>query len=255
MNHRVLLPPCLIVLVFAAGCSTHPAQPVAQTQSATQTQPGFGTVTSPSTEEFKAVAIEVKSTRIYVDVLPVMETRDGLPVVNIAHGTGAGLAAMSALQEAFATRGFRAASGEFTSMGLGGPAKPILLTHGPEAPVPSILPVIVSPGLAGTERGAWIGSLYTAVHRFASGNPTPITLAATYLSPNLNRIEVFAVLSGGTDSQAHIWVVAFDSRTGRALWTGSASENAAVLDTAVATSLVRSLVRNLPVLTAPARRS
>jgi hypothetical protein len=93
-----------------------------------------------------------------------------------------------------------------------------------------------------------VASLYGAVHSFATTGSAPATLAATYLSPNLSRIEVFAVLTGGDGPVAHLWVVAFDSRNGQVLWTGSASEAAAVLDTAVATSLVRSLVGGLPML-------
>lgn len=233
---------CFAALLLAAGCSTQSKTTVLQTQ------PRPGTAAGSSADDLRAVGVTVKNTRIYVDVIPVMEVRDGVPVVNITHGTGAGSAALAALQEAFASRGFRASGGELTSMGLGGSRTPILLTSGPEAPAGATLPVILSKGLSGTERGAWIESLYASVHAFASGGPAPANLAASYLSPNLDRIEVFAVLSGGSGARAHIWVVAFDSRSGGVLWTGSASENAAVLDTSVAVSLVRRLVANLPVV-------
>jgi len=212
---------------------------------------GSSTASAPSAaqvEALKTVGLEVRSTRIYVDVFPVMDTRDGVPVINTTHSAAAGHAAMAALQEAFASRGFRAASGEFTSIGLGAPQRQILLTSGSEAPVPASLPVFMSHGLPGSNRGASIASLYEAVHEFAVRGTAPATLAATYLSPNLSRIEVFAVLTGGDGPMARIWVVAFDSRNGQVLWSASASEPAAVLDTAVATSLVRSLVGGLPVL-------
>lgn len=241
MNRRPLIPLCLAALLLASGCSSPLPKP------AIQSHPGFATV-----------GAEVRSTRIYVDVLAVSrvellaigETRDGVPVVNIAHASAAGRAAISALQEEFTARGFRAASVELTSMGLGGPPTQILLTRGSEAPVLSTLPVYLSTGLSGSQRGDWITSLYSAVHTFASGGQARATLAATFLNPNTDRIEVFAVLSGGGGSIANIWAVAFDSRSGKVLWSGSASETAAVLDTAVATSLARSLVRDVPRLPA-----
>lgn len=244
MNRHLIAPHCLAVLLLVAGCST----PTTQTVSTIQPAPAAPSIQTSEVEALKTVGLEVKSTRIYVDVLPVMDTRNGLPVINTTHSAGAGRAAMAALQEAFASRGFRAASGEFTSIGLGAPAKKILLTSGPEAPAPASLPVIVSPGLTGSDRGAWVASLFEAVHVYATRGSAPATLAATYLSPNLNRIEVFAMLTGGDGPVARIWVVAFDSRNGQVLWTGSASEAASVLDASVATSLVRSLVTALPVL-------
>lgn len=245
MNRPLFALPCIVILLHAAGCATR------TDHAAVPAQPAGSVVNSSDVEALKTVGLAVKSTRIYVDVVPVMETRDGLPVINTAHGQGAGRAAMAALQEAFAARGFRAASGEFTSMGLGAPARQILLTSGSEAPMPSSLPVILSPGLSGSNRGASIASIYEAVHVYAASGTAPTTLAATYLSPNLDRIEVFAVLSGGEGPMAHIWVVAFDSRDGKVLWSGGASEPASVLDAAVATSLVRSLVSALPVLAQP----
>jgi len=237
--------PCIALLLLLAGCTT-PA-----TQTVPPSQPAPAAFQASEVETLKTVGLEVKSTRIYVDVLPVMDTRDGMPVINTMHSAGAGRAAMAALQEAFASRGFRAASGEFTSIGLGAPARQVLITSGAEAPAPASLPVFISPGLAGTNRGSWVGSLYEAVHVYAVRGSAPATLAATYLSPNLDRIEVFAVLAGGDGPVARIWVVAFDSRNGKVLWSGSASETASVLDTSVATSLVRSLVSALPVLVQP----
>lgn len=237
---------CFATLIFA-GCTT----PTIMVHVPADTQPVAAAPSAAQIEALKTVGLEVKSTRIYVDVLPVLDTHDGLPVINTTHSAGAGRAAMAALQEAFASRGFRAASGEFTSIGLGAPVRKILLTSGPEAPAPASLPVVIAPSLSGTDRGAWIASLYGAVHSYAARGTAPATLAATYLSPNLTRIEVFAVLTGGDGPVARIWVVAFDSRNGQALWTGSASEPASVLDTSVATSLVRSLVAGLPVLVQP----
>jgi len=244
---RLLIPPLCIAMLLLAGCSS----PTIMVHVPVD---GPATASAPSAaqiEALKTVALEVKSTRIYVDVVPVMDTRDGVPVINTTHSAAAGRAAMAALQESFASRGFRAASGEFTSIGLGGPAKQVLITSGAEAPAPATLPVVVSQGLNGSDRGAWVASLFEAVHAYAARGDAPATLAATYLSPNLSRIEVFAVLTGGDGPMARIWVVAFDSRNGQVLWTGSAAEPAAVLDTAVATSLVRSLVSSLPVLERP----
>jgi hypothetical protein len=241
---RLLTPPLCIAALLLAGCST--PTPIAHPPAESQSQ--ASAASAMQIEALKTVGLEVRSTRIYVDVVPVMATRDGVPVINTTHSAAAGRAAMAALQEAFASRGFRAASGEFTSIGLGAPAKQVLITSGPEAPAPATLPVLVSNGLSGSDRSAWVASLYGAVHSFATTGSAPATLAATYLSPNLSRIEVFAVLTGGDGPVAHLWVVAFDSRNGQVLWTGSASEAAAVLDTAVATSLVRSLVGGLPML-------
>lgn len=238
---------CTAILVFA-GCTT----PTPTVHVPVDTQPSVVAPAPAQVEAIKTVGLEVRSTRIYVDVVPVQDTRDGLPVINTTHSAAAGRAAMAALQEAFASRGFRAASGEFTSIGLGAPPKPVLITSGAEAPAPATLPVVVSSGLSASERGAWVASLYGAVHDFAATGSAPATLAATYLSPNLSRIEVFAVLTGGEGPVARLWVVAFDSRNGRALWSASASERAAVLDSAVATSLVRSLSSGLPVLVRPA---
>jgi hypothetical protein len=243
--NRFLVSTCLIAIVFATGCATRP------TKSGSPNKPDATALHTSSAEALQTVGLDVRSTRIYVDVLPVMDSRNGAPVVNTAHVAETGRAAVAALQEAFASRGFRAAQGEFTSIGLGAPPRNILLTSGPEAPVPASLPVFTATGLSGTDRGGWVASLYSSVHTFASGGTAPATLAATYLSPNLNRIEVFAVLKGGDDSRAHIWVVAFDSRNGQVLWTGSAWEPASILDAAVATSLVRSLVSGLPVLARP----
>lgn len=245
MTRRLLASTCLVVILFAGGCATR------TTKTDSLNQPEAATPPTSADEALRTVGLDVRSTRIYVDVLPVMDAHDGAPVINTAHVTEAGRAAVAALQEAFAARGFRAAQGEFTSIGFGAPPRNILLTSGAETPVPASLPVIIAPGLSGTDRGAWIASLYASVHTFASGGAAPSTLAATYLSPNLNRIEVFAVLKAGDDARAHIWVAAFDSRNGQVLWTGTAWEPASILDGAVATSLVRSLVSGLPVLARP----
>jgi hypothetical protein len=245
MTRRFLATTCFASSLFAAGCATR------TTKDGSLIQPEGAMLQTSADAALQAVGLDVRSTRIYVDVLPVMDSRDGAPVINTAHVAEAGRAAVAALQEAFASRGFRAAQGEFTSIGLGAPPRAILLTSGPETPVPASLPVLTASGLSGTDRGAWVASLYASVHTFATGGSAPATLAATYLSPNLNRIEVFAVLKAGDDARAHIWVVAFDSRNGQVLWTGSAWEPASVLDGAVATSLVRSLVSSLPALTRP----
>jgi len=245
MFARLLASTCLAAILFVTGCATR----TAKTDS--PDQPKANTLQSSAADALLTVGLDVRSTRIYVDVLPVMDARDSAPIVNTAHVAEAGRAAVAALQEAFASRGFRAAQGEFTSIGLGAPPRGILLTSGPETPVPASLPVFIAPGLGGADRGAWVASLYASVHAFAASGTAPATLAATYLSPNLSRIEVFAVLKGGDDARAHIWVVAFDSRNGQVLWTGTAWEPASILDGAVATSLVRSLVSGLPALARP----
>jgi hypothetical protein len=245
---RSLIPLLCTAILLFAGCTT----PTPTVHVPADTQSVAAAPTPAQVEALKTVGLEVRSTRIYVDVVPVMDTRDGVPVINTTHSAAAGRAAMAALQEAFASRGFRAASGEFTSIGLGAPARQVLVTSGTEAPVPASLPVVMAPGLAGSNRGSWVANLFEAVHAYAVRGAAPATLAATYLSPNLDRIEVFAVLTGGDGPVARLWVVAFDSRNGQALWSASASEPAAVLDTAVATSLVRSLSSGLPVLVQPA---
>ncbi|HUG11646.1 MAG TPA: hypothetical protein VMM36_11560 [Opitutaceae bacterium] len=242
MTRRLLASTSFALILFASGCATRTTESVSLNQS------DNAALQTSATEALLTVGLDVRSTRIYVDVLPVMDLRDGAPIINTAHVAEAGRAAVAALQEAFASRGFRAAQGEFTSIGLGAPPRNILLTSGAETPVPASLPVFAAPGLSGTDRGAWVASLYASVHTFAAEGTAPATLAATYLSPNLNRIEVFAVLKAGDDTRAHIWVVAFDSRNGKVLWTGTAWEPASILDGAVATSLVRSLVSGLPVL-------
>lgn len=246
---RVLL--CLALILLAAGCATQPkpvdSPPGAPLQEMTATL----AVAPDAGEALRAAALEVRGTRIYVDVIPVMELRDGMPLINTAHAAEAGRAAMAALQEAFLAHGFQSPRGEFTSIGLGAAPRNILLTSGAEAPVPGTTPVILSPALEGTQRAPWIKGLYGAVHDYAVRGTADTTLAATYLSPNLSRIEFFAVLSGGEGPVARISAVAFDSRTGRALWSGHAAETASVLDIAVATSLARRLAATLPTVAAP----
>lgn len=245
MSRRLLAPACLALVLSFSGCTLIKSSPASRIGA------DSGSFQASDGAAIKAAGLELRSTRIHVDALPVMETRDGLPVINTAHGSETGHAALAALLEAFAAHGFRGVAGEYTSMGLAGIPRPVLLTSGPEAPAPSKLPVIVSPGLVDSERGSWIANLFTEVRTYAVRGSAQTNLTATYLSPNLDRIEVFASLTGGDGLTANLWVVAFDSRTGKVLWTGHASENAAVLDIAVATSLVRRLAAGLPMLYEP----
>ena len=94
MNRRPLFPLIIAALLLASGCSTTKTTPILGSQ------PGFEPAPGLSTQQLSVAGAEVRNTRIFVDIVALGEAVNGLPVLNVAHGTEAGNAALAALQAA-----------------------------------------------------------------------------------------------------------------------------------------------------------